>query len=170
MELYLKHLQANKDSCGAVIGGIVTHMPFGLGEPVYNKLQANLSQALMGINAAKGFEIGEGFHSAFMRGSEYNDIISQNYKMETNHDGGVQGGISNGEDICFSVAFKPIPGIMQSQKSCNEKGEEVCLQAEGQNDVCAAPRVVPVVEAMTALVIADHLLMYKAYQNYSYTK
>lgn len=170
MEEYLTKMQGQKESCGAIVNGIVKNVPFGLGEPVFHKLQADLAQAVMSINAAKGFEIGEGFNAAGKCGSEYNDLFSEHYNYSSNHDGGIQGGISNGENICFSVAFKPIPGIMLPQKSCNERGEEVVFQPEGRNDTCVAPRVIPVVEAMTALVLADYLLMYKAYQNYSYSK
>ena len=168
MEEYLMRIQAENNSCGAVVGCVATNVPYGLGEPVYNKLHADLAQAVMGINAAKGFEMGAGFRAAGMNGSDYNDLFSANHRLQSNRDGGIQGGISNGENICFSVAFKPVPGIMRPQESCNEKGEEVWLQPSGRNDCCVVPRVIPVVEAMAALVLADHLLMYKTYQNYSY--
>ena len=168
MEEYISSIMAENNSCGALVGCIATHLPIGLGMPVNHKLQADLAQAVMGINAAKGFELGEGFRAAGMKGSEYNDLFDANYRLRSNHDGGIQGGLSNGENICFTVAFKPIPGISQPQESCNEKGEKALLQNNGRNDSCVVPRVIPVVEAMTALVLADHLLMYKAYHDYSY--
>jgi chorismate synthase len=137
-------------------------VPPGLGEPVFDKLQADLAKAAMSINTAKGFEYGEGFRAPSMRGTTHNDIFvadSQgDIKTMTNHSGGIQGGISNGSDIVFRVAFKPIATIQQSQPSVNSKGENIVLAARGRHDVCVVPRAVPIVEAMAALVIADHLL------------
>ena len=135
-------------------------MPVGVGEPHFRKLQAVLAQAMFSINAVKGFEYGEGFHAAAMRGSECNDaFISCNGKIrtKTNHSGGIQGGISNGEKIYFNVAFKPIPTIMQSQKTVDVNGEEVVYDITGRHDVCVVPRVLPVVEAMTAIALVDFI-------------
>lgn len=168
METYLRQLQAEGDTAGAVIGCLIKGVPCGLGEPVFAKLQADLAQAMMGIGAAKGFEYGSGFASASMRGSEHNDLWTEGFRTKTNHSGGIQGGISNGENIAFQVAFKPIASIGRDQETLNEKGESCVLKAGGRHDVCVAPRVIPVVEAMAALVLADHLLINNAYKSYTY--
>lgn len=168
MEGRLQEVRAEGDTLGALVGCIVRNVPCGWGEPVYAKLQADLAQAMLGINAAKGFEYGSGFASIAMRGSECNDLIGEGFHTLTNHSGGIQGGISNGEDIYFSVAFKPIPTLMQNLESRNEKGEKVLLKAGSRHDTCVIPRVIPVVESMTALVLADHLLMNNAYKPYTY--
>lgn len=158
----INQLKAEGDTTGGVITCIITGVPAGLGEPVFDKLQADLAKAAMSINTAKGFEYGEGFHAPSMRGSVHNDIFhtDENGKITilTNHSGGIQGGISNGADIVFKVAFKPIATIKQSQPSVNNKGENIVLAAKGRHDVCVVPRAVPIVEAMAALIIADHLL------------
>lgn len=164
METYLKQLQAEGDSTGAAVSCLVQGLPCGWGSPVYDKLQADLAKAMMSINAAKGFEYGSGFQAVTQKGSEHNDLIASDFHTKTNFSGGIQGGISNGEALYFTVAFKPIPSLGKDQDSVNEKGEACVLKGEGRQDVCAAPRVVPVVEAMTALVLADHLLQYNAYQ------
>jgi chorismate synthase len=135
-----------------------------LGEPVFDKLHADLGKAMLSINAVKGFEIGEGFAAASMFGSEHNDafeITDNKTKTTTNHSGGIQGGISNGMDIFFSVAFKPVATISQKQQTVNSLGEDVSIEAKGRHDPCVVPRAVPIVEAMAALVIADHYLRNK---------
>ena len=154
----LNKVKKENDTVGAVVRVEIDNMPIGIGEPHFRKLQAVLAQAMFSINAVKGFEYGEGFHAASMRGSECNDaFVNDNGKIRTrtNHSGGIQGGISNGEKIYFNVAFKPIPTIMQSQKTVDVNGEEVVYDVEGRHDVCVVPRVLPVVEAMTAMAILD---------------
>jgi len=161
MEL-ITRLKTDGDTTGGIITCIISGVPAGIGEPVFDKLQAELAKAVMSINAAKGFEYGEGFGAAAMRGTSHNDLFVADAKGRiktlTNHSGGIQGGISNGEDIVFRVAFKPVATILQAQASVNKKGENVVLAAKGRHDVCVVPRAVPVVEAMAALVVADHLL------------
>jgi chorismate synthase len=158
----ITRLKAEGDTTGGIITCIISGLPAGLGEPVFDKLQADLAKAAMSINTTKGFEYGEGFKAPAMRGSEHNDIFiagdKGNIITKTNHSGGIQGGISNGSDIVFRVAFKPIATIKQTQASVNNKGENITLTAKGRHDVCVVPRAVPIVEAMAALVIADHML------------
>ncbi len=171
MENYLQEMQTTGDTTGAMVSCIVRGVPCGLGEPAYEKLQADLAQAMMGINAAKGFEYGSGMGSAARKGSELNDIWEPGFHTRNNHSGGIQGGISNGEDIYFNVAFKPVPSLQRAQPTLNEAGEGTLLPPAGKrHDCCVIPRVIPVVESMAALVIADHLLMKKAYQSFSYNK
>jgi chorismate synthase len=149
------------DTVGGIISCVIKGCPVGLGEPVFDKLHADLGKAMLSINAVKGFEYGAGFDSVNANGSELNDEFSSDNKTittKTNNSGGVQGGISNGQDIYFKVAFKPVATIMQTQKSVNAKGEEVDLEAKGRHDPCVLPRAVPIVESMAALVLADHLL------------
>ena len=149
------------DSLGGVITCIIKNCPPGLGEPVFDKLHADLGKAMLSINAVKGFEIGEGFQAGSMLGSEHNDPFEmKNNKVgtTTNHSGGIQGGISNGEDIYFRIAFKPVATIAQKQNSIDNAGNAVSLEAKGRHDPCVVPRAVPIVEAMAALVLADHLL------------
>lgn len=156
----LDKVKMENDTVGAVVRVEIDNMPVGVGEPHFRKLQAVLAQAMFSINAVKGFEYGEGFHAASMRGSECNDaFINDNGKIrtKTNHSGGIQGGISNGEKIYFNVAFKPIPTIMQAQKTVNVNGEEVVYDITGRHDVCVVPRVLPVVEAMTAIALVDFI-------------
>jgi chorismate synthase len=158
----ITELKKEGDTTGGTITCIINGVPPGLGEPVFDKLQADLAKAAMSINTAKGFEYGEGFNAPSMRGTTHNDIFVAGEHGEittkTNHSGGIQGGISNGNDIVFKVAFKPIATIQQPQASVNNKGENIVLAAKGRHDVCVVPRAVPIVEAMAALVIADHLL------------
>ena len=138
---------------------MVQNVPKGLGEPIFDKLHANLGKALLSINAVKGVEFGSGFCSTEMRGSQHNDIFNPDGSTQTNLSGGIQGGISNGMDIYFRVAFKPVSTLMKEQKSVDDKGQEIVLDGKGRHDPCVLPRAVPVVEAMTALVLADfHLL------------
>lgn len=160
-EILSKYKEKN-DTVGAVVHCEIKNIPAGLGEPAFNKFHAELARAMMNINAAKGFEIGEGFHSAEMSGSECNDLfVNENGKITTvtNHSGGVQGGITNGENVTFNVAFKPIPTIMQPQQTVDIHGNEVEYQIEGRHDVCVVPRVLPVVEAMAAIVTLDFVMM-----------
>ncbi|MCL2132123.1 MAG: chorismate synthase, partial [Lentimicrobiaceae bacterium] len=154
----LEQTMKNKDSVGCKVGCVVKNVPIGLGEPVFDKLSAHLAKAIMSIPAAKGFEYGLGFEAAAKHGSEVNDILLPNFHTKTNFSGGIQAGISNGETIYFSAAFKPIPSILQDQPSVNMHGEPCVLQGKGRHDICAAPRVLPVVEAMAALTLADFLL------------
>lgn len=156
----LDKVKKEKNTVGAAVRVEVDNLPAGVGEPYFRKLQAVLAHAMFSINAVKGFEYGEGFHAASMRGSECNDTfinIDGKIRTRTNHSGGIQGGISNGEKIYFNVAFKPIPTIMQSQNTVNVDGEEVVYDITGRHDVCVVPRVLPVVEAMTAMAILDIL-------------
>lgn len=154
----LQKIKKERDTVGAVVRVEIDNVPAGIGEPYFRKLQAVLAQAMFSINAVKGFEYGEGFNAASMRGSECNDsFINDNGKIrtKTNHSGGIQGGISNGEKIYFNVAFKPIPTIMQPQLTVDIDGNEMVYDIEGRHDVCVVPRVLPIVEAMTAMAIAD---------------
>lgn len=150
------------DTVGGVVTCVVQGVPPGLGEPVFDKLHADLGKAMLSINAVKGFEYGEGFDSVRFRGSELNDRFIPNgegsIRTATNHSGGIQGGISNGEDIYFRVAFKPVATIMRDQQSTDASGNAITLSGKGRHDPCVLPRAVPIVESMAALVLADHLL------------
>ncbi|KKP36946.1 MAG: Chorismate synthase [Candidatus Roizmanbacteria bacterium GW2011_GWA2_32_13] len=154
------------DSIGGVIRGEIKNVPIGLGEPVFDKLSADLGKAMLSIPAVKGFEIGSGFEGVKMKGSQHNDsfITSESGKIrtKTNFSGGIQGGISNGENIFFRVAFKPVSTIRKEQRTVNLRGQEVKLEATGRHDPCVLPRAVPIVEAMAALTIMDHYLRHKA--------
>lgn len=157
-------VRLDRDTIGGVVSCVITNTPPGLGEPVFDRLHAELGKAMLSINAVKGFEYGSGFEGVKMRGSAHNDVFVQEgekVKTTTNHSGGIQGGISNGADIYFSVAFKPVATIMQDQASVNEAGEAVTVSGKGRHDPCVVPRAVPIVEAMAALVIADYLLISK---------
>ena len=147
------------DSFGAKVHCRISNLPAGLGEPVYNKFSARLAFAMMSINAAKGFEIGEGFAAADMCGSQYNDTQNSDFSFNSNHDGGVQAGVTNGQEVYFNVAFKPIPSIQLEQQTIDFDGNSVIFKAHERNDRCVAPRVLPVVEAMAAMVVADFMLM-----------
>lgn len=149
------------DSVGALVQCRIQGLPAGLGEPVYDKFSARLAYAMMSINAAKGFEIGEGFKAAEACGSTYNDLQNPDFSFKTNHDGGVQGGITNGEDVCFSVAFKPIPSVRFDQNTIDFDGNPAVYKGSNRNDLCVAPRVLPVVEAMAAMVALDFILLTK---------
>ena len=140
---------------------VVAGAPVGLGEPVFDKLHAELGKAMLSINAVKGFEYGSGFEGVTQRGSQHNDeFVNEGGRIrtKTNYSGGIQGGISNGEDIYFRVAFKPVATIMQDQDSVNEAGEAITVSGKGRHDPCVVPRAVPIVEAMAALVITDFYL------------
>lgn len=149
------------DTLGAKVACTIKNLPAGLGEPVYDKFHARLGYAMLSINAAKGFEIGEGFRAARMTGSEFNDRQREDFTFTSNHDGGVQGGITNGQDLFFSVAFKPIPTIRQEQQTIDFCGRPVSYTGNLRNDLCVAPRVIPVVEAMAAMTVVDFLLISK---------
>ena len=154
------------DTVGGVVSGVIKGVPVGLGEPVFDKLHAELGKAMLSINACKGFEYGSGFDGAQMNGSAHNDIFfsQKNGRISTqsNFSGGIQGGISNGMPIYFKVAFKPVATIMQSQQTINQEGEAVEILGKGRHDPCVVPRAVPIVEAMAAMVIVDFLLRKKA--------
>ena len=159
---YLKQIKNENDSAGGVVTCVIKNVPAGIGEPVFDKLSAMLAHALMSINGAKGFELGSGFRAAQMRGSEHNDQFFMNegrVRTRTNNSGGIQGGISNGEDIYFNVAFKPVSSINRVQKTVNKFGQEVEIKIGGQHDVCFVPRAVPVVEAMAAITVIDAALI-----------
>ena len=156
------------DSIGGIIKGVIRNVPAGLGEPVFDKLSADLGKAMLSINAVKGFEIGSGFNGITKRGSEHNDpfVIENNkLKIKTNHAGGVLGGISTGEDIYFRVAFKPVATISKKQQTVTLEHHPVELEAIGRHDPCVLPRAVPIVDAMSALVVMDHYLIQRAYHH-----
>jgi chorismate synthase len=164
MIAFIEDIRKKGDTAGGIITGVIKGCPAGLGEPVFDKLHADLAKAMLSINATKGFEYGSGFAGTLLKGSEHNDVFEQiegEVCTRTNHSGGIQGGISNGMDIYFNVAFKPIATIMQDQESITEQGESTTVQGKGRHDPCVLPRAVPIVEAMAALVIADHLLRNK---------
>ncbi len=163
MEEYIREIRKQGDSVGGTITCIIKNVPAGLGEPVFDKLHAQLGKAMLCINAVKGFEYGSGFCGATMKGSDHNDLINNDGSTKTNLSGGIQGGISNGMDIYFRVAFKPVATIMRDQETINEDGESVIAQGKGRHDPCVVPRAVPIVEAMAALVIADFFLLNKIY-------
>ena len=162
MEARIRAAQAAHDTVGGVITGVARHVPAGLGEPVFDKLPAVLGHALLSINAVKGFEFGSGFEGTKLPGSVHNDEFYTDaagaVRTRTNHSGGSQGGISNGQDIYFRVAFKPVATLLQSQQTINDQGESITLVGRGRHDACVLPRAVPIVEAMTQLVLADLLL------------
>ena len=162
MEEYIKQIRKEGDTVGGIISCVIQNVPVGLGEPVFNKLHAELGKAMLSINAVKGFEYGSGFAGAKDRGSNHNDLYNTDGTTQTNQSGGIQGGISNGMDIYFKVAFKPVATIMQSQTTINNKGESVEMQGKGRHDPCVVPRAVPIVEAMAALVLADLTLLNRA--------
>jgi chorismate synthase len=152
------------DTIGGVVSCVIQGTPVGLGEPVFDKLHAELGKAMLGINAVKGFEYGSGFEGVKMLGSQHNDafyVEGDKVRTRTNYSGGIQGGISNGEDIYFRVAFKPVATLMKDQESINQAGETVTVSGKGRHDPCVVPRAVPIVEAMAALVLADALLRNK---------
>ena len=162
MEQLITEVKAEGDTIGGIITCVVKGCPVGIGEPEFGKLQAMLGAAMLGINAAKGFEYGEGFGCVTSRGSQQNDIFtSNNNKVSTltNHSGGIQGGISNGEDIYFRVAFKPVATILQEQPTVDKNGNKTSLCVHGRHDPCVLPRAVPVVEAMAAMTILDNIAL-----------
>ncbi|CAM4130748.1 chorismate synthase [Gillisia hiemivivida] len=161
METYIREIRSQGDTVGGTVKCIIKNVPKGLGEPVFDKLHASLGQAMLSINAVKGFEIGSGFEGTKLKGSQHNDLFNQDGSTKTNLSGGIQGGISNGMDIYFNVAFKPVATIMQKQETINSEGELVEMQGKGRHDPCVVPRAIPIVEAMAALVLADFWLQNK---------
>ena len=159
MENYIKEIRKEGDTVGGIITCVIQNVPVGLGEPVFDKLHAELGKAMLSINAVKGFEYGSGFEGSKNKGSDHNDLYNSDGTTKTNRSGGIQGGISNGMDIYFNVAFKPVATIMQSQKTINNKGETVNMRGKGRHDPCVVPRAVPIIEAMAALVLADFTLL-----------
>ena len=161
MEAYIKEIRSQGDTVGGVVECVIQNVPVGLGEPVFDKLHAQLGKAMLSINAVKGFEYGSGFSGTALKGSEHNDLFNEDGSTKTNLSGGIQGGISNGMDIYFKVSFKPVATVMQKQETINSKGEKVEMQGKGRHDPCVVPRAVPIVEAMAALVMADFFLLNK---------
>jgi len=161
----IDQVRLDRDTIGGVVTGVIKNTPVGLGEPVFDKLHAELGKAMLSINAVKGFEYGSGFEGVTLLGSQHNDEFYNDggkIKTKTNHSGGVQGGISNGEDIYFNVAFKPVATIMQDQPTVDKDGNEATVSGKGRHDPCVVPRAVPIVEAMAALVLADFYLRSKS--------
>ncbi len=157
----IKQVRKDGDTIGGVVSCYIDHVPVGLGEPVFDKLHADLGKAMLCINAVKGFEYGSGFDSVTMRGSEHNDLFERDGERiltSTNYSGGIQGGISNGMPIYFRVAFKPVATLMRDQLSIDNQGDSATVSGKGRHDPCVVPRAVPIVESMAALVLADHLL------------
>lgn len=164
MEQFIKEVKSEGDTIGGVITGVIKGCPVGLGEPEFGKLHAQLGAAMLSINAAKGFEYGDGFAGVTMRGSEQNDAFTiENGKIatKTNHSGGIQGGISNGQDIVFRVAFKPVATLLKDQQTVDREGNMTTFKAQGRHDPCVLPRAVPIVEAMAAMTILDMYLLRK---------
>jgi len=157
----IEKAKAEGDSVGGTITCVVKNMPIGLGEPIFHKLEAELARAMLTINACRGFELGSGFGGTKMRGSAHNDQWLENKKTKTNHSGGIQGGISNGMELVFRLAFKPTSTIMQSQKTINHNLESITFEGKGRHDPCVLPRAVPIIDALTALVLADMFLLSK---------
>ena len=152
------------DTIGGVVDCIVKNVPTGVGEPVFDKLHAELGKAMLSINAVKGFEYGSGFEGVKQKGSEHNDpfdVVDGKINTKTNKSGGIQGGISNGEDIYFRTAFKPVATVMVDQDSINKTGEKVTVSGKGRHDPCVVPRAVPIVEAMAAITILDYIMLSK---------
>ncbi|WP_348822239.1 chorismate synthase [Flavobacterium aestuarii] len=163
MEEYIRQIRKEGDTVGGTVTCVIQNVPIGLGEPVFDKLHAELGKAMLSINAVKGFEFGSGFEGVKMKGSEHNDLYNPDGTTKTNRSGGIQGGISNGMDIYFKVAFKPVATIMQKQDSLDNKGNITEMTGKGRHDPCVVPRAVPIVEAMAAMVIADFFLLNKTY-------
>jgi chorismate synthase len=161
MEDYIKKIRKEGDSVGGTVTCVLQNVPIGLGEPVFDKLHAELGKAMLSVNAVKGFEYGSGFNGSRMKGSEHNDWYNSDGTTKTNLSGGIQGGISNGMDIYFRVAFKPVATIMQKQETIDSDGNVVEMQGKGRHDPCVVPRAVPIVEAMAAMVLADFYLRNK---------
>jgi len=165
MIAFIDQVRLDRDTVGGIVTCVIKNTPVGLGEPVFDKLHAELGKAMLSINAVKGFEYGSGFEGVTLRGSQHNDEFyreGDRIRTKTNHSGGIQGGISNGEDIYFNVAFKPVATIMQDQQTVNKQGDETTVSGKGRHDPCVVPRAVPIVEAMAALVLADFVLRGRA--------
>jgi chorismate synthase len=161
MEDLIRVVRKDGNTIGGAIRCVIENVPIGLGEPVFDRLHAELGKAMLSINAVKGFEIGSGFGALMMRGSEHNDLFNTDGTTKTNHSGGIQGGISNGMPISFRVAFKPVATLMQSQESITIQGEAIELEGKGRHDACVVPRAVPIVEAMAAITILDFYIRNK---------
>jgi chorismate synthase len=164
MEHYIKEIRKKGDTVGGTITCVVKNVPVGWGEPVFDKLHAELGKAMLSINAVKGFEYGSGFCGAQMLGSQHNDLYASDGTTMTNLSGGIQGGISNGMDIYFRIAFKPVATLMQEQEHLNSDGKIIKMQGKGRHDPCVVPRAVPIVEAMAALVLVDFYLRNKSHK------
>ena len=164
MEQHILEIRKQGDTVGGVITCVIQNVPIGLGEPVFDKLHADLGKAMLSINAVKGFEFGSGFCGATMKGSEHNDLYNSDGTTKTNLSGGIQGGISNGMDIYFRVAFKPVATLIQKQETLDNQGNIIEMQGKGRHDPCVVPRAVPIVEAMAAIVLADFFLINKMYK------
>ena len=162
METLIRQIRKEGDTIGGTVTCVIQNVPTGWGDPVFDKLHAQLGHAMLSINAVKGFEIGSGFSSLGMTGSEHNDVFLSNGQTKTNHSGGIQGGISNGMPIDFRVAFKPVATIMQDQHSIDRDGNEITIEGKGRHDACVLPRAVPIVEAMAAIVLLDFYMRNKA--------
>jgi len=159
MEKFIKEIRKEGDTVGGIVSCVIENTPVGLGEPVFDKLHADLGKAMLSINAVKGFEYGSGFKGTQLKGSEHNDSFNSDGKTKTNNSGGIQGGISNGMDIYFNVAFKPVATIMKAQETIDSKNNVVEMTGKGRHDPCVVPRAVPIVEAMAALVLVDFYLI-----------
>ena len=159
MESLIKEIRKDGDTIGGIVSCVIKNIPVGIGEPVFDKLHAELGKAMLSINAVKGFEFGSGFKGVEMRGSEHNDQYNSDESTITNNSGGIQGGISNGMEIYFNVAFKPVATIMKDQKTIDKAGKETNISGKGRHDPCVVPRAVPIVESMAALVILDMILL-----------
>lgn len=159
MEQYIKEVRKEGDTIGGIITCVIQNVPIGLGEPVFDKLHAELGKAMLSINAVKGFEYGSGFEGIKMKGSEHNDQYNSDGTTKTNYSGGIQGGISNGMDIYFNVAFKPVATVIQPYETIDKEGKKVTTKGKGRHDPCVVPRAVPIVEAMAALVLADYTML-----------
>ena len=159
MEKHIKQIRKQGDTIGGIVTCVIKNIPVGVGEPVFDKLHAELGKAMLSINAVKGFEYGSGFAGTEMKGSLHNDLFNTDGTTKTNKSGGIQGGITNGMDIYFNVAFKPVATIMRNQETINSKGDSVEMQGKGRHDPCVVPRAVPIVEAMAAIVLADFKLL-----------
>ena len=155
----IKAIRKEGDTIGGTVSCVIKNVPVGLGEPVFDRLHAQLGKAMLSVNAVKGFEYGSGFEGVKMKGSAHNDAFNADGSTQTNHSGRIQGGISNGMDIYFNVAFKPVATVMQTQETIDKDGNAVEMQGKGRHDPCVVPRAVPIVEAMAALVLADFTLL-----------
>ncbi len=169
----IAEIKKQGDTIGGTIFCVIKNCPSGLGNPVFDKLHADLGKAMLSVNAVKGFEYGSGFSGTKMKGSEHNDLFTfdenkNKITTKTNHSGGIQGGISNGMDIYFNVAFKPVATLLRPQESVNKNGDEIIVEGKGRHDPCVLPRAVPIVEAMAALVMVDHLLMQQAIKGFNF--
>ncbi|MDO6738072.1 chorismate synthase [Wenyingzhuangia sp. 2_MG-2023] len=159
---YIGEIKKQGDTVGGVVTCVIQNVPVGLGEPIFDKLHAQLGKAMLSINAVKGFEFGSGFEGATMTGSQHNDLFNTDGSTKTNYSGGIQGGISNGMDIYFKVAFKPVATLIQEQETIDKDGNMVTMMGKGRHDPCVVPRAIPIVEALAAMVILDNIMLDKA--------